>query len=97
MRAALGASRSRLIRQVLAENLLLAAVAGVVGWTISAWTGGLVMRFAFAFDSGFPLNIEYRPALRDYLFTAALSLFAAAISSPGTTPAIISPTRLISG
>jgi len=81
MRAALGASRSRLIRQVLAENLLLAAVAGVVGWTISAWTGGLVMRFAFAFDSGFPLNIEYRPALRDYLFTAALSLFAAAISS----------------
>jgi putative ABC transport system permease protein len=81
MRAALGASRSRLIRQVLAESLLLAAMAGVVGWAISVWTGGLVMRFAFAFDSGFPLNIEYRPALRDYLFAAAISLFAAGISS----------------
>ena len=81
MRAALGASRSRLIQQVLAESLLLAAMAGAVGWALSVWTGGLVMRFAFAFDSGFPLNIEYRPALRDYLFTAMISLFAAGISS----------------
>jgi predicted permease len=81
LRAALGASRWRLIRPVLTESLLLAAVAGVVGWAISAWIGGLVMRFAFAFDSGFPLNIEYQPALRDYLFTAAISLLAAGISS----------------
>jgi len=81
LRAALGASRWRLIRQVLAESLLLAAMAGAVGWTISAWTGGLVMRFAFAFDSGFPLNIDYQPAPRDYLFTAAISLLAAVICS----------------
>ena len=81
LRASLGASRWQLIRPALVECTLLAAIAGVVGCTLSAWTGELIMRFAFAFDSGFPLNIEYHPALRDYLFTAAISLFAAAISS----------------
>ena len=81
LRAALGASRWRLIRQVLAESLLLAAMAGVVGWLIAAWTGGLIMRFAFAFDAGIPLNLDYQPALRDHLFTAAISLFAAVICS----------------
>jgi predicted permease len=81
LRAALGANRWRLIRQVFAESVLLAVVAGVAGWSIAAWTGDWFMRFAFSFDSGFQLNTEYQPALRDYLFTAAISLFAAMVSS----------------
>ena len=37
VRAALGASRARLIRQLLAESLVLAIVSGVVGVGIAAW------------------------------------------------------------
>jgi putative ABC transport system permease protein len=81
LRAALGAGRWRLARLVVAESLLLAAVAGAAGWALSSWTGSLVMHYAFAFDAGFPLDTEYRPEPRDLLFAAALSLSAALISS----------------
>jgi putative ABC transport system permease protein len=37
MRMALGASRARLVRQCLAENLLLAAIAVAAGLALSAW------------------------------------------------------------
>ena len=86
MRAALGANRWRLVRQLLMESLLLAAAAGVVGWLIAAWTGDWFTRFAFAFESGFPLNTAYQPAVRDYLFTAAISFFAGVVS--GLVPAL---------
>jgi predicted permease len=39
IRAALGASRGRLVRQLLTEALLLAAVGGIAGTVIARWTG----------------------------------------------------------
>jgi putative ABC transport system permease protein len=38
VRAALGAARGRLVRQVLAESLVLSALAGVVGLAVTFWT-----------------------------------------------------------
>ena len=38
VRMALGASRGRLVRQVLAESLVLAAMAGVLGLIVSSWS-----------------------------------------------------------
>src|SRR5260370_4173676 len=37
IRAALGASRSRIVRQLLVEGLVLAIVAGVVGLVVAVW------------------------------------------------------------
>ena len=45
-RAALGASRSRLVRQFMVESLLLAIAGGFAGVLVARWTGGLLVAFA---------------------------------------------------
>ncbi len=74
VRAALGASRARLIRQLLIESLLLAAIAGLVGYGLASWSGDLFLTFIPQGD--IPMR---QPVGREFLvlaFTAMLSLVA---------------------
>jgi len=60
IRAALGAGRARLVRQMVTESLVLAALGGSVGWVLGTWTaralatirlpGDLPVRFDFEWD-----------------------------------------------
>jgi putative ABC transport system permease protein len=72
LRLALGASRMRLVRQLLVECVVLALAGGAAGIAFAAWTGGLLVR-ALPFAAA-PRVLSTEPDLRVALFALALSL-----------------------
>lgn len=83
VRAALGARRSRTIRQLLSEAMILAVIGGAAGIALAYWTLPALLRMApFAFDvaSGAVLDT------RVLLFSLALVVFTGAFF--GIIPAL---------
>ncbi len=74
VRAALGANRWRLVRQMLVESLLLAAIAGVVGGFLSQFGGDALRRLMQTNDV--PIRMEPNPQWQIIAFTAVVSLIA---------------------
>jgi predicted permease len=58
VRLSLGASRLRLVRQLLTESLLLALAAGVVGVVMAYWTMDVIMAFVPPIDMPFDLGLR---------------------------------------
>jgi predicted permease len=84
LRFALGAGRSRIIRQLLTESLLLAAMGAIVGVPLAMWMsqslGYLVP------PSSYPVTLSIPMSADVLLFTILLSILACVVS--GLAPAL---------
>ena len=83
VRSALGASRLRLVRQLLTESLILSIAGGLTGFLLSIWLTRLLIAISPANSPRFD---EIRPDSRVLIFTVGLTLLTALIF--GLVPAL---------
>lgn len=74
VRLSVGASRFRLIRQLLTESVLLACIGGAVGILFAFWAGHAMQRMRLPFD--FPVSFDFTPDWHVLLLSFAISLLA---------------------
>jgi len=84
VRLALGASRPRLVRQLLTESMLVAAAAGVLGFLFAYALMSLASQEKMPYPM--PINFQLEPDGHVLLFTIALSAFTGLIF--GLVPAL---------
>ena len=89
IRTALGASRARIIRQLVTEGLVLAAMSGAAALVLAAWSGRLLL--AFSLPAPIPQRLNMAVDLRLVLFTIGMVLIAGVL--PGLLPALQSTKR----
>ena len=85
VRLAMGASRSRLVRQLLTESLLISLAGGVAGLLLALWTID-ILKTATPPDGIFSFTLDYRLDGRVLAFTFGLSLLTGIIF--GLAPAL---------
>jgi putative ABC transport system permease protein len=84
VRLAIGASRSRVIRQLLTESLLLAFAGAVCGLLSSVWGARLLVRMLSTKAN--QIDISVSPDLQVLVFTAAIAVFTGLLF--GLAPAL---------
>lgn len=84
VRLALGAGRSRLVRFLLTESLLLAGAGGAAGIALGYFAIGLLQRFTIPAD--LPVTVPFRMDVRVLLACVALTLVSAVLC--GLAPAL---------
>jgi predicted permease len=72
IRAALGAGRRRLVRQLLTESLLLAVAGGIAGAAIARWLSGLIGGLTIPVD--LPIRFDLAFDWRVFAYIAAIAL-----------------------
>ena len=84
IRAALGAGRTRLVRQLLTESLVLAGLGGLAGIAIGQWASSLLASVRLPVD--LPILFDFSPDWRVFAYAMGVALVAGLIV--GVTPAV---------
>src|SRR6267154_1601055 len=85
VRLAMGATRPRIIGQLLIESLSLSALGGVTGLAVAFWADRALMKIYLPSDSG-GMNISSAPDLRILLFNLSVTVLTGIIF--GLVPAL---------
>jgi putative ABC transport system permease protein len=85
LRLSLGATRGRLVQQLLTESLVVSLLSGVTGLLLAAWSSSVLMRVLKPPFAG-TLNFNVRPDLRVLGYAFAVSLATGIIF--GLVPAL---------
>jgi predicted permease len=75
VRAALGARRSRLVAQLIAESVVLAAIGGVAAWFVARWSVSLLLSTLPV--AAIPQQLQFRTDGRMLAFMAVVTLACA--------------------
>jgi predicted permease len=92
IRAALGAQRSRIVRQLLTESVLLSAMGGLLGLAVSYLGAHALLALAFPHQQDMPVNASPSPLVIGFAFglslvTGVLFGLAPALMAARTQPA----------
>jgi predicted permease len=79
VRLAVGARRSRLVRQLLTESVLLSALGGAVGVVFAFWSKNVILALSDKNSGIFPNGIELSLNWRVLAFTLGVSLLTAVL------------------
>ncbi len=83
VRLSLGARRTRLVRQLLTESILLACCGGVLGLVVAKWTGRVLLSLL---SGGRRINLDLHLDARVLLFTAVVCIVSGILF--GLAPAL---------
>jgi predicted permease len=106
VRMAIGAGRARIVRQLLAENLLLAGLAGAAGWGLATLVVNAIATALSANEVGPPYWIRFTLDWPVFAFSVAVSVATAVIfglvpalqtSKPGITNVLLEGGRSTAG
>jgi predicted permease len=86
IRISLGASRGRIIAQMLTESLLLAALGGVVGMAAAVWAGRALAAVGTPSQIPVPISLDLTPDYRVVWFTLGVTLVTGLVF--GLAPAL---------
>lgn len=91
VRVALGAGRMTLLRQLLAESLLLVTVGSGLGWAFAAWVAPMLARLL---ESGMGVQLDFSPDHRALWLTLGVASLATLVFglAPMVSAMRISPT-----